>query len=52
MVIFRFWDYFGNFLGFGGILVILRFWGYLGNFLAFGVFWSFFLGFEGISVIF
>ena len=50
-VIFIFWGYFGNFIGFGGILVILRFQGCFGNFLGFGVFWSF-LGFRGISVIF
>ena len=44
--------YFGNFLGFGGILVILRFQGYFGHFLGFkeGVFCSF-LGFVGILVI-
>ena len=31
-----FQEYFGYFLGFGGILVIFRFWGYFGHFLGFG----------------
>ena len=42
MIIFKFQEYFGHFLGFGGILVI--FW-------VLGMFWSF-LGFRGILVIF
>ena len=51
LVIFRFWGYFGHFLGIGDILVIFRFRGNFGHFLDFGgilvifqvlgVFWSF-----------
>ena len=60
LVIFRFWGYFGHFLGIGDILVIFRFRGNFGHFLDFGdilvifqvlvVFWSFsrFWGYFGL----
>ena len=49
LVIFRFWGYFGHFLGIGDILVIFRFRGNLVIFWTLGVFWSFFrfLGYFG-----
>ena len=54
LVLFFFLDelvvwYFGNFLGFRGILVNFWIWGYFVHFLVSGVFWSFyeFLGYFG-----
>ena len=46
-----FCGYFGNFVGFGGILVICRFRRYFGNFKVSGVFWTFFR-FEGVFWLF
>ena len=62
LVIFRFWWYFGHFIGFrgilvifcvlGGILVIFRLEGILVIFWTLGVFLFNFLGFRGMLVIF